>query len=43
MKFTGSDSPRLPVQYGFVIVIIAGVIWAMIEARRTTKKAEKAQ
>ena len=43
MKFTGSDSPRLPVQYGFVIVIIAGVIWAIIEARRTTKKAEKAQ
>jgi hypothetical protein len=38
MNITGSDSPRVPVQYGFVIVIIAGLIWAVIEAKRANKK-----
>ena len=34
MNMTGSDSPRVPVQYGFFIVLIAGLIWAVIEAKR---------
>ena len=39
MKMSGSDSPRLPVQYGFIIVAVVGVIWAVIEAKRANKKA----
>ena len=37
-RMAGSDNPRIPVQYGFIIVIIAGIVWALIEAKRTTKK-----
>lgn len=42
MNVTGSDSPRIPVQYGFVIVLIAGATWAVIEARRARRKTHKA-
>lgn len=38
-NITGSADPRLPVQYGFVIVLAAGVIWAVIEAARKKKMA----
>lgn len=34
MTITGSDSPRVPVQYGFVFVTIASVIWGISESRR---------
>lgn len=34
MKFTGSESPRVPVQYGFIFVLFAGLIWAFVEIRR---------
>ena len=37
MNFTGSESPRVPVQYGFVCVVIASVIWAVVEIRRARK------
>lgn len=36
---TGNSNPRLPVQYGFVIVLAAGVIWAIVEAARKRKLA----
>lgn len=36
--FTGSDSPRVPVQYGFIIVAIAGMIWAVIESMRKRER-----
>lgn len=42
MTITGSDSSRVPVQYGFVIVLIAGATWAVIEARRARRKTHKA-
>ncbi|MBR2539607.1 MAG: MFS transporter [Mogibacterium sp.] len=40
MNFTGSDSPRVPVQYGFVFVAIAGIIWAIVEVGRARKAAK---
>ena len=41
-NITGSDSPRLPVQYGFVIVVIVGVIWGIIETRRARTNTSNA-
>lgn len=39
MKMTGAESPRVPVQYGFIIVLTAGLIWAVVEALRARKSA----
>jgi len=39
MNVSGSDSPRVPVQYGFIIVLAAGVIWTVVESRRAARKA----
>ena len=38
MNFSGSENPRTPVQYGFAIVLIAGLVWAAVEAKRTAGK-----
>ncbi len=43
MQFSGSDSPRLPVQYGFIIVIIAAAVWAIVEVRKAMKKKQEVQ
>jgi hypothetical protein len=40
MTITGSDSPRVPVQYGFIFVLAASIVWAIVESRRA-KKLEK--
>lgn len=40
-NITGNTDPRLPVQYGFYIVLIAGVIWAVVEAARKMKQPAK--
>lgn len=37
MNFTGSESPRVPVQYGFIFVLAASIIWAIVESRRARK------
>lgn len=39
-NITGNADPRLPVQYGFAIVLVAGIIWAIIEAARKRKMAD---
>ena len=39
MNFTGSESPRVPVQYGFVCVLAASIVWAAVEIRRSKKHA----
>ncbi len=39
MSFTGSESPRIPVQYGFICVVAASIIWAAVEIRRAKKRA----
>ncbi|MBQ6315359.1 MAG: MFS transporter, partial [Mogibacterium sp.] len=40
MNFTGSDSPRVPVQYVFVFVAFAGIIWAIVEVGRARTAAK---
>ena len=36
-NWTGSSDPRLPVQYGFYIVVVFGAVWAVVEAVRKKK------
>lgn len=41
MNITGSESPRVPVQYGFILVAIGAVIWALVDMKRGSKSTAK--
>lgn len=40
-NITGDTNPRLPIFYGFFIVLIFGAVWAVVEAIRKAKAAKR--
>lgn len=40
-NITGDTNPRLPIFYGFFIVLIFGAVWGVVEAIRKTKAAKR--
>ena len=40
-NITGDSNPRLPIFYGFFIVLIFGAVWAVVEAIRKVRAAKR--